>query len=224
MLTNILNKHKSSFENIFSFDLNKISVFNFDFSVENEELYPLDLLDTDVLTFYVNSKLQDHNCKVGIGGYSEDRQIYKRSSHFGNGSNARSIHLGVDIWTEIGTPIFAFMDSKIHSFKINDNFGDYGPTIILEHKLENVKFYSLYGHLSKNSLNNLKTGQYIKKGQKIAEVGNSSENGEWPAHLHFQLITDLLGKSGDFYGVCSNSEKDKFLSLCPNPNIILNYG
>ncbi|MBN2663588.1 MAG: peptidoglycan DD-metalloendopeptidase family protein [Bacteroidales bacterium] len=224
MITNLLKKYKSNFANIFNFDLNEIEVYDFDFSVKNEELYPLDLLDTDILTFYVNSKLQDHNCNVGIGGYAEDRLIYKRSSHFGSGKNARSIHLGIDIWTEAATPIFAFMDSKIHSFKNNNNFGDYGPTIILEHEIENVKFYSLYGHLSKASLNALEKGQYIKKGQKIAEIGNDKENGQWPPHLHFQLITDLLGKTGDFYGVCSTSEKDKFLSLCPNPKIILNYG
>ena len=35
----------------------------------------------------------------------------------------------------------------------------------------------------------------------IARIGTTAENGGWPPHLHFQLITDLLDRHGDFPGV-----------------------
>lgn len=224
MLENVLEKNTNSFSNVFDFDLSTEKVYKFDFSIDNEELEVLDLTDTDVLNFYVNSKLQDYKCKYGIGGYLENRIIYKRSNHFGNGAEARSIHLGIDVWCDAGSSIYAFMDSKVHSFRNNDNFGDYGPTIILEHQLNDMLFYTLYGHLSKSSLDNLSVGDKIKKGDKFAQIGDDSENGNWPPHLHFQLITDMLNKKGDFFGVCKPSEKEYFSKICPNPEIILLHG
>ncbi|MBN2891260.1 MAG: peptidoglycan DD-metalloendopeptidase family protein [Bacteroidales bacterium] len=224
ILKDILQQKKQDLGQIFEFDLKTTSIFEFDFSVDNQELYSIDLSNTNELDNYVNKKLSESDADIGIGGYMENRLIYKRSSHFGTGENARSIHLGVDIWCPANSPIFAFTDSKIHSFQINDNFGDYGPTIILEHQLENTTFYTLYGHLSLSSLNNLYEGKIIPKGEKFAEIGNKTENGKWPSHLHFQIITDLMGKKGDFFGVCSLKEKEKFKIICPNPNLILNYG
>lgn len=220
----ILLQHRNKFSNILPFNFKNDKFFEFDFSVNNKELYNINLTNVEQLSNYVQQKIKQHNANFGIGGYAENRLIYKRSKHFGTGDNARSIHLGIDIWCNQKTPIFAFMDSKIHSFNNNQNFGDYGPTIILKHKLENTQFYTLYGHLTKNSIKNIKVNQKIKKGDKFAEIGNSSENGNWPPHLHFQIITDMLGKKGDFFGVCSFSEKEKFLEICPNPNLILNYG
>lgn len=223
-LVEILLNNQKEFANIFPFDLHKIELFTFDFSVNNHEMQELNFNDPEALNNYVKNKLKDNNIKVGIGGYSENRLVYKRSAHFGTGENSRSIHLGVDIWCDVNTPIFAFADSIVHSFQINDNFGDYGPTIILEHSIDGITFYSLYGHLAKTSLDNLQEGKKIAKGEKFAEVGNSTENGNWPPHLHLQIIKDMLGYKGDFYGVCSPSETGKFLELCPNPKLILNYG
>ena len=68
------------------------------------------------------------------------------------------------------------------------DFGDYGATIILTHILEGITFYSLYGHLSLNSIKNIHEGERIKKGNVFAEFGIPTENGHWPPHLHFQLI------------------------------------
>src|SRR5690606_14730404 len=104
--------------------------------------------------------------KVGFGGYNEDRIIYKRSSHF-QGEEPRSVHLGVDLWTEAGTPVYAPLDAFVHSFADNQGMGNYGPTIILEHRLENHLFYTLYGHLSRKSLLGLSVGKSIKSGEKV---------------------------------------------------------
>jgi len=80
--------------------------------------------------------------------------------------------LGIDITAIAGTEIFAPLEGSVHSFQNNSSFGDYGPTIILEHNLDGEIFYTLYGHLSLNSLDELSEGKEIKKGQKIAELGD----------------------------------------------------
>jgi 4-aminobutyrate aminotransferase-like enzyme len=79
----------------------------------------------------------------------------------------------------------------------------------------------LYGHLSRSSLSGLEVGKKVKKGEQIATVGDSSENGGWPPHLHFQLTADMLGLSGGFPGVAPPSKRNVWLSICPDPNLIL---
>ena len=79
---------------------------------------------------------------------------------------------------------------KIHSFKNNSNFGDYGPTIVIEHEIEFLKFYTLYGHLSTKSLNQIEIGQQFNRGDKIAELGIPAENGDdYSAPLEAELTT-----------------------------------
>jgi murein DD-endopeptidase MepM/ murein hydrolase activator NlpD len=158
---------------------------------------------------------------VAVGGYGENRAFYAQSEVFQGEAGARSIHLGIDLWMPAGTPVFAPLAAQVHSFKDNAHFGDYGPTIILEHTLENQVFYTLYGHLSRESLQDLAEGQVIEKGQKIAEFGVPEVNGGWLPHLHFQLMTDLLGNRGDFIGVAHPQEQAYYLDICPNPNLIL---
>lgn len=188
-----------------------------DFSNQNADLLKLDLQSTPLFNEYVFGYLKKNEKKYGYGGYLENRTIYQRSTHFQQGES-RCMHLGVDVWCEAFHPLYAPLDSKIHSFAHNNNFGDYGPTIILEHELNGQKFYTLYGHLSLKSLKNIKEGNLIKKGQKFSELGPYPENGDWPPHLHFQLITDMKNKIGDFPGVCAPSELEYYKNLCPNPN------
>ena len=192
-----------------------------DFSASNPDLAPnrvppLDLTNTAVFTTYVFGKLRAARAEAGIGGYNEHRVIYRRSEHF-TGAAPREIHLGVDIWAKAGTPVFAPKDGMVHSFQDNARFGDYGPTIILQHDLNGKTVYSLYGHLTRKSLEGLYEGREFGAGDKLAEIGPYPENGDWPPHLHFQLITDLLGHWGDFPGVCSVADREQFLSICPDP-------
>lgn len=218
----LIEKLKSNkFASVVPFDLNDPNVYVFDFSDSNEELNGLDFSDLQKFIDYSFDKLKENNARVGVGGYAENRSIYKRSDVFKSNGEYRSIHLGIDITAEAGTEIFAPFNGKVHSFQNNSSFGDYGPTIILEHNLDGEIFYTLYGHLSLNSLNGLSEGKEIKKGQKIAELGDPAVNVGWPPHLHFQLIADMLGKKGDFPGVCLPSEKDYYLNICLDPNLIL---
>ncbi len=194
--------------------------FVFDFTKGNKILSEIDLHDTKVSSRYINETLRRSGRRLGIGKYGEDRSIY-RSSLYKSKGEARSVHLAIDLFVPAGTPILAPLNGIIHSFQDNNNFLDYGPTIILEHNLNGIKFYTLYGHLSRNSLDKLTVGQKVSAGEKIATVGQPYENGIWPTHLHFQIITDMLGFKGDFPGVARLSEKEYYLKLCPDPNILL---
>ncbi|MGB8192669.1 MAG: peptidoglycan DD-metalloendopeptidase family protein [Chitinophagaceae bacterium] len=134
---------------------------------------------------------------------------------------ARRLHLGTDIWGPVSTPVFAPLGGMIHSFAFNDNYGDYGATLILTHQLDGFPFYTLYGHLSLRDIEHLSAGHYVNRGQKIAHFGEPHENGHWPPHLHFQVILDMELYEGDYPGVCRYSEREKYLANCPDPDVVL---
>ncbi len=193
-----------------------------DFTAANTDLPALDLTDTEQFSDYVFGTLLENSRYIGVGGYNEHRVIYRRSAHFGDyAEEGRCIHLGVDIWSEAGTPVYAPLPGIVHSLAFNDTFGDYGPTIILQHELDGLTFHSLYGHLSLDSLNGMRPGQSIAAGTQIATIGNYPENGHWPPHLHFQLMETMSNLTGDYPGVASLAEREEYLANCPDPNLIL---
>ena len=205
---------------VLPFDLNNEPVAVLDFSVNNPALAAVDLTDTAAFTAFVAQELARAGARAGVGGYNENRIIY-RSPVFTQAQEPRTLHLGIDLWTEAGTAVHAPLAGHVHSFADNNNYRDYGPTLILEHNLSGHIFYTLYGHLSRSSLQGLRKGLPVQTGQKIGMLGAPHENVQWPPHLHFQLITDLLGREGDFFGVAPLSESAFFLSICPNPNVLL---
>jgi peptidoglycan LD-endopeptidase LytH len=219
LLTEILKKHRGNFHPVIPFNIEEDKIINLDFTANNVSLQAINLADTNQFTWHINNLLT--NAAYGIGGYNEDRVLYKRSRLF-DGQQDRSIHLGIDIWGNVNTPVYAPLDGKIHSFAFNNQFGDYGATIIAEHQLEGHTFHTLYGHLSLANITNLSKGDRITKGDLIAHFGNADENGNWPPHLHFQLIEYMQNKNGDYPGVCAISEKESYLNNCPDPDIILN--
>jgi len=114
------------------------------------------------------------------------------------------------------------LDGEIFSIQDNSGFGDYGPTIIMKHRLNEKPIYSLYGHLTKTDLGLFEKGQHVKSGELLCHVGPFPENGDWPPHLHFQLMLDMMRNVGDFPGVCSQREIENYKAICPDPNLILN--
>ncbi|GAB1856423.1 hypothetical protein MHTCC0001_12580 [Flavobacteriaceae bacterium MHTCC 0001] len=193
-----------------------------DLSVTNTALNNVDVASSSALSKYINTYLKLHDADVAYGGYLEQRNIYQRSQHFNKqAKEARDIHLAIDLWCAAETPIYAPLDGIVHSFKNNTNYGDYGPTIILEHFIADVTFYTLYGHLSLASIQNLKIGQEFSIGAQIATLGDAIVNGDYPPHLHFQIIKDLQGNYGDYPGVCTTQDLEFFSQNCPNPEVLL---
>lgn len=217
----VLRKNKDQFYPVVKFNKASDQLYPFNFTASNKELTDADIADTVKFSGYVETVLSKNNCVYGIGGYGEDRILYRRSGMF-NEMEPRTIHLGVDIWGPAGTEVFAPLGGMVHSFAFNKAFGDYGATIILLHQIDTVSFYTLYGHMSLHDIAVLQEGNYINRGQKIGHFGAPEENGDWPPHLHFQVIQDIDLKVGDYPGVCRASEKEAYLANCPDPNLILN--
>ncbi len=219
-LQQILQKHQHQFHPVFLPDLTPENTSWLDLSVDNPEMKKLNFKDVSELNDYVFGKIDQNHKVYGYGGYLEDREVYRRSNLFNlSPGNSRSFHLGIDVWTEAGKDVYAPLDALVHSFNFNNQYGDYGPTIILEHKLDNTSFYSLYGHLSFDSLEDLYKGMPVSQGDAFCQVGNFPINGDWPPHLHFQLIADMKSMEGDFPGVCSKDEKEEYKSICPDPKL-----
>ncbi len=216
-----LYKHSAGFHPVVPFDPARDRLYPFDFTEDNTDLRSEDIEDTERLAAYVNRTLRAHGTRYGFGGYAEHRTLYARSRHFDSGEEPRRLHLGVDIWGPAGTKVMAPLDGIVHSFAFNNTDSDYGATLILTHQLEGIGFHTLYGHLSLNSLKNLYEGKRVTEGEVIAEFGMRFENGNWPPHLHFQLIADMQGWKGDYPGVCRYSERDRWLANCPDPDVIL---
>lgn len=193
-----------------------------DLSITNLDLLEMDLGNPVLFEEYIENHLKNSNTKVAYGGYNEIRNLYQQNNHFNNSEKEeRNIHIGLDLWIKAGTNVLAAVDGTIYGFDINSGKGNYGPTIILKHELENEVFYSLYGHLSEESLDDIKIGTFFKKGEIIAQLGNSTVNGGYAPHLHFQIIKNIETNRSDYPGVCSKSDLDYYLENCPNPNAIL---
>lgn len=220
---NLLQKHWQEIGKVVDFDPQKDKLFPFDFTAANTGLSAEMVADTVAFSAWVNQILTQNKCKYGVGGYFENRTLYARSAHFNTSYEPRRLHLGVDIWGEAGTPVYAPFSGKIFSFADNDHFGDYGATIVLEHCFYGLKFYALYGHLNRKSLENLFPGKTIAQNEKLAEFGTPEENGNWPPHLHYQLMFDMEGNTGDYPGVCRFSEREKYQQNIPDPNLILRF-
>ncbi len=180
----------------------------------------------DRLGYRIGRELEKNNRKYGVGRFMEARMLYaspvfqvKQFSH----TEDRTIHLGMDLFVDEGTPVHAPVDGSVHLFSYNPEDLDYGHMIILKHHTATGDvFFTLYGHLAKKSFDGIKTGKKVKKGDIFAWIGNVDENGGWIPHLHFQLATHLLGYGTDFPGVCKPWEKNAWKSISPDPNLFLN--
>ncbi len=221
-----LRAHPDQIGRIVEPDLKTAKTLVFDLSIGSTEVgNQADLADTEGFTFKLFRQMRAANAVVGIGRYNEARPIYTTDMfqvESNDGPEWRTVHIALDFFQEAGSPIYAPLDGVVHSFQNNTAPLDYGPTIILQHTVADgaLTFYTLYGHLSEDSLDGLFVGKPIQRGTRIAKIGNYPINGNWPPHLHFQIITDLLGRVGEFPGVARPSQRDIWLSISPDPNVI----
>jgi 4-aminobutyrate aminotransferase-like enzyme/Ser/Thr protein kinase RdoA (MazF antagonist) len=222
-----LQTNASTFDQVLPFDLRKEPLVVFDLSIGSPVLQgdPKEN-DEPKLTERLYKRMSDVGVSLGVGRYDEARYLYIDPA-FATGEGPmdefRTVHLGMDLFVEAGTPAQAPLDGRVAALADNATSRDYGPVIVLEHEIdEDHKFYTLFGHLDRKSITEIKVGQTIRKGTKFAKVGKAKVNGGWTPHLHFQIISDLLDLGCDFPGVAQPSQRNVWLSLCPDPNLILN--
>jgi len=153
----------------------------------------------------------------GIGRYNEMRNNMYTAPQY---ENRRNIHMGIDIFCPAGEPVFAAWDAEIAHLQNHDQQGNYGPTIILRHELEDRTLYALHGHLSLLSLEINEMGKKLNKGEQFAWIGSVDENGGWPPHLHYQISFEDPGEA-DMPGVVAEEEREEALKKYPDPNFVL---
>jgi murein DD-endopeptidase MepM/ murein hydrolase activator NlpD len=212
-----LNRYRSAFVSLFDPVLTADNTVYMDLSSSNRELDGLSEVELDRA---ILDKLAATGAVAGVGGYLENRSVYKDTELF-QGDGERCIHIGVDVFMPAGTVVYAPLAGEVQSFANRQVSGDYGPVIILRHRLDDFEFHSLYGHLSESSLDGLTDGQTFSAGEKLAEIGSRPVNGNWSPHLHFQLIRDMQGYRGDYPGVVRPLELDFFRQNCPDPSTLI---
>ncbi len=109
--------------------------------------------------------------------YSESSLVYSETL------DEWTIHLGIDIKAEKGTPVIASEAGKVESIK---NDPRYGLTIIIAH---DDGFKTIYSNLQTAEF--VKEGEEVEKGKTIGSVGESSsfEIADQP-HIHFEMTKD----------------------------------
>lgn len=173
---------------------------------------------------WLQGEFARRDAAYAIGLYGEDRDVYKGDQFRTPASPEwRSQHLGIDIFIAAGSRLYAPLPGRVLSVVDNDAPYDYGPTVILEHRAGTggPAFWTLYGHLSRQTLTILRPGQEVAAGDLIGFIGDHAVNGGWSPHLHFQIITDRLGQSGEFPGVGQPSLWPLWSRIVPDPNLIL---
>lgn len=156
---------------------------------------------------------------VVIGRYSEDRDVYAGEAFT---ERDRTIHLGLDLFQRVGSPVYVPFDGVVEHVEARPGQLDYGHVVMLRHiTADAVPFWTLYGHLDSRCLDLLVPGQSVAAGDCLGYMGDESDNGGWPAHVHVQVLTDLCGMGTDVFGVAPRSESALWRSLCPNPNLMV---
>lgn len=173
----------------------------------------------DVLDF-TSGKPQARTSRWSIGKYGEDRKSMYTQSRFTNDDGTRrTVHLGIDIGAPTGTAIHAFADGEILHMGYNGGDGDYGYVIVTQHAVPHP-LYALHGHLSRSSMEGKAVGGRILQGDVIGWLGDESENGGWPPHVHFQISREKP-PTRDMPGACNIRDRDVMLNRYPDPRLVL---
>ena len=88
----------------------------------------------------------------------------------------RKMHEGLDIAARTGTSVTATADGIVSSVKTEPG---YGKVVILDH---GYGYRTIYGH---NSRYYVKVGQRVRRGERIAAVGNTGRS--TGSHVHYEI-------------------------------------
>ena len=195
-----------------------------DQAIDSRDLAFLSLDEEDPTARFILDTSRNNPDKTLIGRYDEIRLVYLQDSFKAPSEEIqeyRCVHLGIDIFALPGTPVQSPMDGEVYAVDKHPAKYDWGTYVCIKHTLDDLSFFTIYGHLSCDSVKHLVVGNQIKAGDYIGCVGNMSENGGWNPHLHFQIVIDVLNLPHNFPGVASYTQRNIYLSLCPDPQSII---
>jgi 4-aminobutyrate aminotransferase-like enzyme/Ser/Thr protein kinase RdoA (MazF antagonist) len=226
-ITAWLEANSGQFASIFDgIDLKKAHKLDLSYGSSTATNTP-ESVDTKGLNARIANELTKADTDAAIGGWGEARPIYNGRA-FGRLSSdplalARTHHLGVDVSLPAGTAVHVPYAGEIYAAGYAADQFDYGGYVLLAHTIPSgEKFYSLYGHLDAESIKHLNTGDTLKAGEKIGNLGTYNQNGGWWPHLHLQLMTEMPPTDYTPPGACEIQFWETAKDLCPNPAHILN--
>ncbi|HMO02057.1 MAG TPA: M23 family metallopeptidase [Oligoflexia bacterium] len=103
------------------------------------------------------------------------------------GKRWANFHEGIDLKADLGAPILSSISGKV---VFSGVYGSYGKMLVIRRG----NLLTVYAHCSKLLV--IK-GAFVRRGEKIAEVGKTGRASGY--HLHFEIR--LLNKSGRFVAV-----------------------
>ena len=218
-----LRRNTLSFAPILELDLRHEACLVLDLSADSPLLNAPDSDNGEpALTARIHRAMRDVNVRAAVSGYDELRPPYSSLIGGQGEPDPRVVHLGIDLFAEPGMMVHAPVAGTVHDVGESTSPLGYGPTVVLRHETDDgTPFFTLYGHLDREALTLCTSGRAVSAGAQVGRIGTADVNGGWTPHLHFQVITDLLGLGRRFPGVGHLSQRDTWRALSPNPNLIL---
>jgi lipoprotein NlpD len=115
--------------------------------------------------------------------------VPKGKTSSGFGARGERMHEGIDLSAPEGSPVLAADDGKV--VYEGDEIRGYGNMIIIKHA---GNLTTVYAHNRKNLVRN---GEFVKRGEKIAEVGQTGRASG--PHLHFEVRIGEKPVNPEFY-------------------------
>ena len=96
-------------------------------------------------------------------------------------------HNGIDLYAPEGTDIVASAQGKV--YEVGYSATGSGNYVYIEHDINGVKYYSIYAHMSDDSIV-VHAGELVEKKQKIGVIGKTGM--ATGIHCHFTIATPKL--------------------------------
>lgn len=147
----------------------------------------------------------------------KDVDIYRISSHYGYRTDpfykVQKLHSGIDFAGPIGTHIYCTGDGVVE--KVTKGNSGYGNNIVVNH---GYGYKTRYAHINKAYV---KEGQRVKRGEHIADMGNSGKS--TAPHLHYEVIKNdkTINPVNFFFNDLTPEEYDKILELSEKPSMTM---
>ena len=147
----------------------------------------------------------------------KDVDIYRISSHYGYRTDpfykVQKLHSGIDFAGPIGTHIYCTGDGVVEKVTLGNN--GYGNNIVINH---GYGYKTRYAHINKSYV---KVGQKVKRGEYIADMGNSGKS--TAPHLHYEVIKNdkAINPVNFFFNDLTPEEYDKIIELSEKPSMTM---
>ncbi len=215
-----LNLHGVDIHPLFG-DFLKGKPYIFDFSSKNPKTLGYSASNFKEFNRLIFEELEQSSRQWGIGRYLEERKNLLRE-YPNIREEERYYHLGLDIIVPYDTPMFSPLDAEVYSVGKETEIGNYGGYVILKHDVNEVVFYSLYGHVQTPSM--VVVGDKVSAGQEFARIGQESDSGGWFCHVHLQILTqEAIDDGYADWGYISPELMPQVEKYFPSPYFLFKY-